>query len=73
MDRHICGSCKRKDCPEAGNEKYDGMLGPTIGCARYKPCLWSLLDGFVDCVILFVVLAAVVWIIHAIVINSQGL
>ena len=44
-DKHICGFCENKDCPEAGNEKYDGMLGPTIGCTRYDsgPTIWTII------------------------------
>lgn len=53
MNTHICGDCRDKNCPDAGNEKYDGMLGPTIACYKYKPHFlsfewfvrWSLLLG----------------------------
>lgn len=40
-DKHICGTCKRKSCPQHGQEKYDGMLGPAIFCMRYWPGGWS--------------------------------
>lgn len=64
--KHICGSCKKTGCPDAGNEKYDGMVGPCIMCQEYKPPLWSL-DCFIRGVIVFGMLAVILCAIHAII------
>ncbi len=56
-NEHICSTCRNKKCPEAGSEKYDGMLGPTIMCPDYTPSLWSL-----ECVVTWAMLLGVVGI-----------
>ena len=60
-NKHICGFCRNKKCPDAGDDKYDGMLGPTIGCQQYKPPLL----GFVTAIL--VILCAILGLIAGIV------
>jgi len=34
-ERNLCVSCRRKECPDY--KKFDGMIGPIIGCPKYQP------------------------------------
>jgi len=62
--KNLCDSCRRSGC--GGYRQFDPMIGPTIGCPKYKPSLWSL-DWFINWSILFGLIAVVLCAIHAII------